>query len=78
MDFSSGAVDPEHFPYNTWRRLLKNAFNEYDEGLLRRTPPQGDWELRRAIAAYLYDAGACTARRTASSSAQAPSICCRF
>lgn len=56
VDFSSGAVDPEHFPYNTWRRLLKNAFNEYDEGLLRRTPPQGDWELRRAIAAYLYDA----------------------
>ena len=47
VDFSSGAVDPEHFPYNTWRRLLKNAFNEYDEGLLRRTPPQGDWELRR-------------------------------
>ena len=56
VDFSAGAVDPQAFPYNTWRKLLKNAFNEYDAQLLHRTPPQGDPALRSAIANYLYKA----------------------
>ncbi len=56
VDFSAGAVDPQSFPYNTWRKLLKSAFNEYDAQLLHRTPPQGDPDLRAAIADYLYRA----------------------
>ncbi len=56
VDFSAWAVDPLAFPYNTWRKLLKNAFNEYDDQLLHRTPPQGDPALRSAISEYLYKA----------------------
>ncbi len=55
VDFSTGDIDTEHFPYNTWRRLMKNAFNEYDADLLKRTPAQGNEALRRSIARYLYE-----------------------
>lgn len=56
VDFSAWAVDPLAFPYNTCSKLLKNAFNEYDDQLLHRTPPQGDPALRSAISEYLYKA----------------------
>lgn len=56
IDFSPGAIAGNKFPYNVWRKLMKNCFNEYDDTLLCRTPAQGDWGLRVAVAGYLYEA----------------------
>lgn len=56
VDFSPSGMARDQFPFGVWRRLMKNAFNEYDERLLRRTEPQGDPGLRRAVADYLYRA----------------------
>lgn len=56
VDFSPTGMARGQFPFGVWRRLMKNCFNEYDEGLLLRTPPQGDLGLRRAVAEYLYRA----------------------
>ena len=56
VDFSPSGMAREQFPFGIWRRLMKNCFNEYDETLLLRTPPQGDYGLRAAVADYLYRA----------------------
>lgn len=56
VDFSPSGMARQQFPFGVWRRLMKNCFNEYDETLLLRTPPQGDPGLRRAVADYLYRA----------------------
>lgn len=56
VDFSPSGMARDQFPFGVWRHLMKNAFNEYDERLLRRTEPQGDPGLRRAVADYLYRA----------------------
>ena len=56
MDFSPSGLAADLFPYATWRRLMKNAFNEYDETLLKRAPAQGDEGLRGAISAYIWNA----------------------
>lgn len=56
IDFSPSGMARQQFPFGVWRRLMKNCFNEYDEHLLLRTPPQGDPGLQQAVAAYLYRA----------------------
>lgn len=56
VDFSPSGLAADLFPYATWRKLMKNAFNEYDETLLKRADTQGDAGLRRAIAAYIWNA----------------------
>ncbi len=56
VDFSPFGMAHQQFPYGVWRRLMKNCFNEYNPQLLQRTPPQGDWGLRAAVADYLYRA----------------------
>lgn len=51
-DLSTGAVDTSLFPFRTWGRIQKELL--YNGGaLLRHGHPQGDWELRRELAAYL-------------------------
>lgn len=54
IDFAITGVDRESFPYSTWRRLMKNAFDEYDETLLARSPFQGEEKLRQELVNYLY------------------------
>lgn len=56
VDFSPSGMAREQFPFGVWRRLMKNCFNEYDQQLLLRTEPQGDFGLRQAVADYLYRA----------------------
>lgn len=56
VDFSPSGMARQQFPFGVWRRLMKNCFNEYDETLLLRTPPQGDVGLRQAVVDYLYRA----------------------
>ena len=56
VSFSPSGMARQQFPFGVWRRLMKNCFNEYDEKLLTRTPPQGDLGLRQAVADYLFRA----------------------
>lgn len=53
-DFSYQGVDPETFPFSTWRKITKDVINEYDPELLRLGDPQGHAGLRTALASYLY------------------------
>ena len=52
IDFATDGVDYENFPYNTWIRLMKGCFN--DPSVLKSSPPEGDYELRKAVAAHIY------------------------
>lgn len=56
IDFSPYAIDTVHFPYNVWRKLNKNALLDDREELLLSGDGQGDYGLRKAIAAYLHQA----------------------
>ena len=53
-NFATDGVDFANFPYNTWRRLMKNCFNEYNPCILRSAPPEGDMETRKAVASHIY------------------------
>ncbi|MDD3570340.1 MAG: PLP-dependent aminotransferase family protein, partial [Lachnospiraceae bacterium] len=53
-DFATNGVDVENFPFNAWRRLIKNCFNEYDRNILNCSPLQGEKTLRELMAKYLY------------------------
>lgn len=54
VDFSTGGIAKEKFPFTVWQRMLKQALAEHDA--LTRSPRQGDWMLRREITAYLHTA----------------------
>lgn len=56
VDFSINDVARDKFPFQTWRKTMTKCFNEYDPDILASAPPQGDYELRKAIAKYLYQA----------------------
>lgn len=53
-DFSYQGVDPETFPFSTWRKITRDVISEYDPELLRFGEPQGHLSLRNALASYLY------------------------
>ncbi|MGI6679290.1 MAG: PLP-dependent aminotransferase family protein [Dehalobacterium sp.] len=53
-DFSYHGVDPETFPFATWRKITRDVINEYDQELVRLGDPQGHLSLRTALASYLY------------------------
>lgn len=55
INFATDGVDYENFPYNTWRKLMKNCFNEYNPNVLKSSPPEGDFELRKAVAKHIYN-----------------------
>ena len=52
FDLSTGAVDTALFPFRTWGRLQKELLYNGEE-LLHHGDRQGDYELRRELAAYL-------------------------
>ena len=51
-DFSAKSVDRDSFDFNIWRRYIKSALRQ-DERLLSYGEPQGEWELRQALADYV-------------------------
>jgi GntR family transcriptional regulator / MocR family aminotransferase len=53
-DFSHHGVDLDHFPFPTWRKIIKNVVDEYDTDLLKSGDQQGDRNLRSSIADYLH------------------------
>ena len=53
LDLVTNSIAAEDFPFTVWARLMRQTILERGTGLLRPTPPQGAWALRRAIAAHL-------------------------
>lgn len=51
-NFSSAGADRESFNFDMWRRYIKSALRQ-DERLLSYGEPQGEYELREAIAAFI-------------------------
>jgi GntR family transcriptional regulator / MocR family aminotransferase len=54
IDFNSGKVDLEHFPYAIWRKLTVQSLYEDQGELFYTGQPQGEQLLREQIAAHLY------------------------
>lgn len=58
VDFVKGSTLFEMFPFSVWSRLMRGVLSDCGEHLLERVPCDGDRELKRALAAYLYRARA--------------------
>jgi GntR family transcriptional regulator/MocR family aminotransferase len=54
IDFNSGKVDLEHFPYAIWRKLTVQSLYEDQEELFYNGNPQGEQILSEQIAAHFY------------------------
>lgn len=54
IDFNSGHIDIDAFPFNQWRKYAKSLLDDKSRNLLLLGHPQGDLELRQQIASYLY------------------------
>ncbi|MCI1695558.1 MocR-like pyridoxine biosynthesis transcription factor PdxR [Aneurinibacillus aneurinilyticus] len=54
IDFNSGKVDLEHFPYAIWRKLTIQSLYEDQGELFYNGNPQGELLLREQIAAHLF------------------------
>lgn len=53
-DFRYGDVDTQYFPYRLWRQFLMKSLSPEHAHLLQYGDQQGEIELRRQIADYLY------------------------
>ena len=58
VDFVKGSTATQLFPFSVWARLMRRVLSDCGEHLLERVPCDGDKELKRAIASYLYRARA--------------------
>ncbi|WP_099468684.1 MocR-like pyridoxine biosynthesis transcription factor PdxR [Konateibacter massiliensis] len=56
FDFSPNGIDLENFPYNTWRKITKNALLEDNRELFQLGFPLGEPNLRETISTYLHQA----------------------
>lgn len=54
--FALNGIDQDGFPYHAWRKISKNVLSKDDGTLFQLGDPQGQWELRSAISAYLHHA----------------------
>lgn len=54
IDFNAGLIDTKSFPFKTWRKYMKDSIDEENAELLLVGDAQGEVELRREIASYLY------------------------
>lgn len=53
FDFASNRTNACHFPFSVWSRLMREVLSFGGEELLRRSPFNGEKDLRQAIAEYL-------------------------
>ncbi|HEX3077095.1 MAG TPA: PLP-dependent aminotransferase family protein [Lachnospiraceae bacterium] len=53
--FSPFAIDINHFPYNTWRKLSKDCMNNHSNDLFLLGSKQGDSSFRESIQKYLHE-----------------------
>lgn len=56
LDLVKGGADVRLFPFSVWAKLMRTVLADCGEHLLQRVPCDGDGELKRAIASYLYRA----------------------
>ena len=54
IDFSPNGVDMENFPYNQWRKLMREVMSTNNSELFQSGDPQGDQEFRRTLRLYLH------------------------
>ena len=54
VDFSPNGVDMENFPYNQWRKLMKETMQTDNSELFQLGDPQGDLSFRKTIRLYLH------------------------
>lgn len=54
IDFSNNQTDPTHFPFATWKKLLRETIAENSHALMEKSPAGGVYELRQAIANHLH------------------------
>lgn len=55
LDFVKGTAN-NMFPFSVWAKLMRGVLSDCGEHLLERVPCDGDLELKRAVAGYLYRA----------------------
>ena len=55
-DFSPRGVDLQSFPYSVWRKLSKEILSNDKSDLFQLGDSQGEYELRKTICRYLYQA----------------------
>lgn len=55
VDLVSNSVPPEHFPFRTWSKLMRNVCLDHTEELLKPIRFNGAYCLRSAIAEYLFE-----------------------
>ncbi|GIO27925.1 MocR-like pyridoxine biosynthesis transcription factor PdxR [Ornithinibacillus bavariensis] len=55
-DFHPSRIDTENFPFSRWRRHAKNVMDKANQSLLLLGERQGEYELRKEIANYIYQA----------------------
>lgn len=53
-DFVSNQAAIDKFPYQTWAKIMRDVLSQDGSVLLKAVPFQGIYELREAIAKYLY------------------------
>ncbi|MDO4941394.1 MAG: PLP-dependent aminotransferase family protein [Lachnospiraceae bacterium] len=53
-EFAPSGVDMAHFPYNTWRRLMREVLMGDNSEIFQTGNSSGDYELRDAIRIYLH------------------------
>ena len=53
-DYVNNSTSTDTFPFATWTKLLRETMSEYANRLMVRSPSGGIFELRNAIADYLY------------------------
>ncbi|MCM3478052.1 MocR-like pyridoxine biosynthesis transcription factor PdxR [Caldibacillus thermoamylovorans] len=54
--FHPGWVDTEHFPFEKWRKYAKQTMEKENRHLLLAGNQQGEYELRKEICQYLFQA----------------------
>lgn len=58
-DFVNNSTLSENFPFSTWTKLMRETMMDDREKLMKRSPSGGIFELRKAIADYLYQFRGC-------------------
>lgn len=53
-DFVTNSTASDNFPFTAWTKLMRETMSDEADKLMVRSPSIGIWELRTAIADYLY------------------------
>ncbi len=55
IDFSTKNIDVTTFPFNNWKKSIKNVLLNDETALINKTVHNGDFELRYEISKHLYE-----------------------